>query len=223
MAKQNNHTRNPACSQPTKPYVPLPTKYKGETQWSTANAPATGTPYYLRLLSYMLLDWAQILKGSGFFWRVPSTGGSCGRLGRGWEGGGGAADSLSRAWEAWRGESVWMLRWLDTLCWELPWLSLRSNCCCGGEKKRENMNRKKKHHNLQSAFKTDCRNWIMWSRQGKKRNMNEWVEGQNDAQLSLHLCQDKNDIGTFNCYFNILTQLSFSLTLSTNTSTDIIT
>ncbi len=30
--KQNNHTRNPACSQPTKPYVPLPTKYKEETQ-----------------------------------------------------------------------------------------------------------------------------------------------------------------------------------------------
>lgn len=31
---------------------------------------------YSRLLSYMLLDCAQILKGSGFFWRVrvPSAG-----------------------------------------------------------------------------------------------------------------------------------------------------
>lgn len=32
----------------------------------------------------MLLDWAQILKGSGFLWIVPSAGESCvGRLGRG--------------------------------------------------------------------------------------------------------------------------------------------
>lgn len=97
---------------------------------SFPKVPSTKIPYYLRLLSYMLLDWAQILNGSGFFWRVPSIGGSWGRLGRGWDGGGGAADSLSMAWEAWRGESVWTLRWLETLCWELPWLSLRSNCCC---------------------------------------------------------------------------------------------
>lgn len=39
---------------------------------------------YLRLLSYMLLDWAQILKGSGFLWMVPSAGESWGgRPGRG--------------------------------------------------------------------------------------------------------------------------------------------
>src|SRR4029434_9496573 len=45
---------------------------------------------YLRLLSYMLLDWAQILKGSGFFWMVPSAGGSWGgRPGSGWAWGGG--------------------------------------------------------------------------------------------------------------------------------------
>lgn len=86
---------------------------------------------YLRLLSYMLLDWAQILKGSGFLWMVPSAGESWGgRLGRGWEGGGGAALSLrGGARDGCTGESVWMLRWLETLCWELFWLSFLDNCC----------------------------------------------------------------------------------------------
>lgn len=86
---------------------------------------------YLRLLSYMLLDWAQILKGSGFLWMVPSAGESwAGRLGRGWEGGGGATLSLrGGARDGCKGESVWMLLWLETLCWELFWLSFRDNCC----------------------------------------------------------------------------------------------
>ena len=81
-------------------------------------APATKIPYYLRLLSYMLLDWAQILKGSGFLARVPSTATSCwGRPGSGWTGAGGAAVSVDRACEAWRGEeSEGALRWLETLC-----------------------------------------------------------------------------------------------------------
>lgn len=88
-------------------------------------------------LSYMLLDCAQILKGSGFFWRVPLVGGSNGgKLGRGWVGGGGTgggAASVSvgtggTAGTARAGESVWVLRWLHTLCWELPWLSFLSNC-----------------------------------------------------------------------------------------------
>lgn len=94
------------------------------------------TRYSLRL-SYMLLDWAQILKGSGFFWRVPLVGGSNGgRLGRGWVGGGGtgggaasvSAGTGGTAGTARAGESVWVLRWLHTLCWELPWLSFLSNC-----------------------------------------------------------------------------------------------
>ena len=69
----------------------------------------------------MLLDWAQILKGSGFLWMVPSAGESWGgRPGRGWEGAGGAALSLrGGARDGWTGESVWALRWLETLCWEL--------------------------------------------------------------------------------------------------------
>lgn len=29
----------------------------------------------------------------------------------------------------WLGESVWVLRWLHTLCWELFWLSFLSNWC----------------------------------------------------------------------------------------------
>lgn len=86
---------------------------------------------YLRLLSYMLLDWAQILKGSGFLWMVPSAGESWGgRPGRGWEGGGGATLSLrGGARDGCTGESVWALRWLETLCWELFWLSFLDNCC----------------------------------------------------------------------------------------------
>lgn len=86
---------------------------------------------YLRLLSYMLLDWAQILKGSGFLWMVPSPVESwAGRLGKGWEGGGGAMLSLrGGARDGCPGESVWTLRWLETLCCELFWLSFLDNCC----------------------------------------------------------------------------------------------
>ncbi len=143
MAKQNNHTRNPACSQPTKPYVPLPTNIKERPSDPLPMHPPPEphiTYAYFHTCSWTGPDFKGIwfLLESSVYWRV---------LWQAWQGlggGGGAADSLSRAWEAWRGESVWMLRWLDTLCWELPWLSLRSNCCCGGEKKRENMNRKKK-------------------------------------------------------------------------------
>jgi len=86
---------------------------------------------YLRLLSYMLLDWAQILKGSGFLWMVPSAWESWdGRPSNGCEGGGGAVLSLrGGARDGCRGESVWALRWLETLCWELFWLSFLDNCC----------------------------------------------------------------------------------------------
>lgn len=77
--------------------------------------------FYLRLLSYMLLDWAQILKGSGFLWAVPSSAASRGGSpGRGCDGTGGAAFSLSPAAEdECEGESAWALRWLETLSWEL--------------------------------------------------------------------------------------------------------
>ena len=69
----------------------------------------------------MLLDWAQILKGSGFLWMVPSAGMSwVGSPGRAWEGAGGTLSLWGAAREGWTGESVWLvLRWLDTLCWEL--------------------------------------------------------------------------------------------------------
>lgn len=88
---------------------------------------------YLRLLSYMLLDWAQILKGSGFLWVVPSPWESWeGRPGKGCEGAGGVLLSLrGAAREECTGESVWVLRWLETLCWELLWLSFLDNCCRG--------------------------------------------------------------------------------------------
>ena len=97
----------------------------------------------------MLLDWAQILKGSGFFCSVPSGGGSWGgRLGKGWVGGGGTAGDEATAsggstgtqgtqGTARSGESVWTLRWLHTLCCELPWLSFRSSCCKRKRRERE--------------------------------------------------------------------------------------
>lgn len=115
------------------PFSPLSQRTQQQLPRDPApQAPATKIPYYLRLLSYMLLDWAQILKGSGFLARVPSAGMSCwGRPGSGWTGAGGAAVSVERACVAWSGEeSEGALRWLDTLCWELPWLSFLSNCCC---------------------------------------------------------------------------------------------
>lgn len=65
----------------------------------------------------MLRDWAHILKGSGFFWVVPSPGSwGAGRLGSGWTGGGGGALSAGRGWAACTGESIRALRWLETLC-----------------------------------------------------------------------------------------------------------
>lgn len=89
----------------------------------------------------MLLDCAQILKGSGFFWRVrvPSAGSWGGRPGRGWVGaaGVGATASLGMAEGGWPGESVWALRWLHTLCWELLWLSFLSNWCWEEKKQSE--------------------------------------------------------------------------------------
>lgn len=42
----------------------------------------------------------------------------------------GATASLGMTEGGWLGESVWMLRWLHTLCWELFWLSFLSNWCC---------------------------------------------------------------------------------------------
>lgn len=100
----------------------------------TCTAPSTNRhqkSIYLRLLSYMLLDWAQILKGSGFLWMVPSPWESwAGNPGKGCDGGGGALLSLSGAARDWcTGESVWALRWLETLCCELFWLSFLDNCC----------------------------------------------------------------------------------------------
>lgn len=87
--------------------------------------PTTKIPYYLRLLSYMLLDWAQILNGSGFLASTPSVAGSWGgRPGSGWAGGGGAVVSVDGACDEWRGESEGTLRWL-------PWLSFLSSGCCG--------------------------------------------------------------------------------------------
>lgn len=119
---------------------------------------------YLRLLSYMLLDWAQILKGSGFLWMVPSAGESWGgRLGRGWEGGGGAALSLrGGARDGCTGESVWMLRWLETLCWELFWLSFLDNCCW--------RSRSISFDNLKSAVAAHLWKWRMsWELADRKR------------------------------------------------------
>lgn len=88
----------------------------------------------------MLLDCAQILKGSGFFWRVrvPSAGSWGGRPGRGWVGaaGVGARASLGMTEGGWLGESVWVLRWLHTLCWELLWLSFLSKWCWVDRKQR---------------------------------------------------------------------------------------
>lgn len=119
---------------------------------------------YLRLLSYMLLDWAQILKGSGFLWMVPSAGESWGgRLGRGWEGGGGAALSLwGGARDGCTGESVWMLLWLETLCWELLWLSFLDNCCW--------RSRSIRFHNWKSAVTAHLWKWrLNWELTDRKR------------------------------------------------------
>ena len=75
---------------------------------------------YSRRLSYMLLDWAQILKGSGFFCPVLSV----------WSGAGASAGGYSgSACVLWLGDAVWRLRWLETLCWELFWLSFLSRGC----------------------------------------------------------------------------------------------
>lgn len=105
-------------------YSPLPAFYWPHIA-PASQEPTTKIPYYLRLLSYMLLDWAQILNGSGFLASVPSVAGSWGgRPGSGWAGGGGAAVSVDGAWEEWRGESEGTLRWL-------PWLSFLSSGCCG--------------------------------------------------------------------------------------------
>ena len=61
-----------------------------------------------------------------------------GRPGRGWVGaaGVGPTASLGMAEGGWLGESVWVLRWLHTLCWELLWLSFLSNWCWVDRKQR---------------------------------------------------------------------------------------
>lgn len=118
---------------------------------------------YSHRLSYILLDCAQILKGSGFFWRVrvPSVGSWGGKTGRGWVGAAevGTTASLGMLEGGWLGESVWVLRWLHTLCWELFWLSFLSNWCwvdkteadvrvcgykCKGKQKSQGSNSRKK-------------------------------------------------------------------------------
>ena len=78
---------------------------------------------YLRRFSYMLLDWAQILKGSGFFCPELSV----------WSEAGASAGGYSGSTCApWLGEAVCRLRWLATLCWELFWLSFLSSGCWKG-------------------------------------------------------------------------------------------
>lgn len=75
---------------------------------------------YSRRFSYMLLDWAQILKGSGFFCPELSV----------WSGAGASAGGSSGSTcVLWLGEAVCRLRWLATLCWELFWLSFLSSGC----------------------------------------------------------------------------------------------
>lgn len=79
-----------------------------------------GPGYYSRRFSYMLLDWAQILKGSGFFCPELSV----------WSGAGASAGGYSGGTcVLWLGEAVCRLRWLETLCWELFWLSFLSSGC----------------------------------------------------------------------------------------------
>lgn len=121
---------------------------------------------YLRLLSYMLLDWAQILKGSGFLWIVPSAGESWGgRPGRGWEGGGGAMLSLrGGARDGCTGESVWALLWLETLCWELFWLSFLDNCC--------RRSRSISFNNWKSAVSVHL--WTQSWQRGQKLHNQQW-------------------------------------------------
>lgn len=69
----------------------------------------------------MLLDWAQILKGSGFFCPELSV----------WSGAGASAGGYSGSTcVPWLGDAVCRLRWLETLCWELFWLSFLSSGCC---------------------------------------------------------------------------------------------
>lgn len=75
---------------------------------------------YSRRFSYMLLDWAQILKGSGFFCPELSV----------WSGVGASAGGYSGSTcVLWPGEAVCRLRWQETLCWELFWLSFLSSGC----------------------------------------------------------------------------------------------
>lgn len=75
---------------------------------------------YSRRFSYMLLDWAQILKGSGFFCPELSV----------WSGAGASAGEYSGSTcVPWLGDAVCRLRWLETLCWELFWLSFLSSGC----------------------------------------------------------------------------------------------
>lgn len=79
-----------------------------------------GPGCYSRRFSYMLLDWAQILKGSGFFCPELSV----------WSGVGASVGGYSGSTcVLWLGEAVCRLRWLETLCWELFWLSFLSSGC----------------------------------------------------------------------------------------------
>lgn len=123
------------------------------TKAPAPQAPTTKIPYYLRLLSYMLLDWAQILNGSGFLASVPSVAGSWGgRPGSGWTGGGGGAVSVDGACEEWRGESEGKLRWL-------PWLSFLSSGCCG-------------HSDESMRVEIKCV-WLGWELENRERWINK--------------------------------------------------
>lgn len=85
---------------------------------------------YSRRFSYMLLDWAQILKGSGFFCPELSACSGAGASAVGYSG---------STCVLWLGDAVCRLRWLETLCCELFWLSFLSNGCwkqARGGKKR---------------------------------------------------------------------------------------
>ena len=142
---------------------------------------------YLRLLSYMLLDWAQILKGSGFLWMVPSAGESWGgRLGRGWEGGGGAALSLrGGARDGCTGESVWMLRWLETLCWELFWLSFLDNCCW--------RSRSISFDNLKSAASVHLCKWRMRTGRQEETKRSMLCSGKM-RRIGAVVCERRNEV-----------------------------
>lgn len=128
----------------------------------------------------MLLDCAQILKGSGFFWRVrvPSAGSWGGSPGRGWVGaaGVGATASLGMAEGGWLGESVWVLRWLHTLCWELLWLSFLSNWCWVDRKQREVYVRVKHGGGYKQEMKVEGR------QRRKKSESDKWVSDKGEIE-----------------------------------------